>query len=482
MDLFSVILFLGLYYIRPQEWSGVANRVQPVQLSMILAIIAMVLKYRERPFLKELLRTPHDWMILIYFAWVVGTAPDISGTFGQAYSSLLFYLVTVQALANIKRIQTYLNWWSFFIFAVVLMALAGEFQIWDPMNSYDLTHGWMKGRLILRTSIFNNPNALGHSVVPLVVMLYFTLFWKRPVFVKIAIIPMMIFPLYCIYLTLSKGAYITGFATVIGALTYRRPKMVQAFIFAAAITMGWASLKLLPRMEDLDNASSEGGIQGRMYAFQWGFDKMRHQTTGIGYQRFLWDFRNEHGYFKAPHSSYVQIGTELGFIGLFLFLGILYCCLRTLVTAKTTEVEEERVRRILFVLLVSFMVSSWMVGWSYRASFFLMVAVISAFHRQMLARTEAARIPISEPIEPEVVLAIGGRETSVRTAEATTATPPVPIAAPRVASNKFATTEYEPEVIDPGIHWNRFTWFDFASISVMLIVTVKFWQYVMKNI
>lgn len=479
MDFFSVIMFLGLYYIRPQEWSGIAAKIQPVQLSMILAIVAMVMKYRERPFLKDLFRTPHDWIVLTYFIWVVGTAPDVKGTFFQAYSYLLFYLVTVQALANIERIQTYLHWWSFFIFAVVLLALAGEFQIWDPMNSYDLTHGWMKGRLILRTSIFNNPNALGHSVVPLIVMLYFNLFWKRPVFVKVAMIPIMLFPLYCIYLTLSKGAFLTGFATIISALTYRRPKTVQVLIYVTAFTMGFAALKTLPRMQELDQGHTEEGIQGRVLAFQWGFEKLRNQLTGIGYQRFVWDFRNEHGYWKAPHSSYVQIGTELGFPGLFLFLGILYCCIRTLLTAKTTDVAEERVRRMLFVLLISFMVSSWMVGWSYRASFFLMAAVIAAFHRQMLLRAESAQKKITEVvIEPEVVMSIDGKAAPLRRPDDFNA---APATSAKLKPNRFAATEYEPEADDPGIRWNRFGWVDLALISGMLIATVKFWEYVMRN-
>jgi O-antigen ligase len=480
MDFLSIVMFLGLYYIRPQEWSAIAFKLQPIKVTMLLALVAMALKYRERPFFKELFHTPHDWIILLYFTWVIGTAPSISGTFSDVYSHLLFYLVTVQALTNIERIQNYLNWWTFFIFAVVLMALAGEYGVFDPMNSYDLTHGWMKGRLILRTSIFNNPNALGHSVVPAIIMLYFLLFWKRPIFAKIATIPLMFFPLFCLYLTLSKGAFISGFATVLSALTYRRPKIVQLLIFLAAFTMGWAGLKMLPRMQDLEHAKAEGGIQGRVAAFQWGFDSLTHRATGVGYGRFMTAFQREHRYLKAPHSSYVQIGAELGIPGLFLFLGILYTCLRTLMTVKTTNIAEERARRILFVLLISFMISSWMVGWSYRASFFLMVAVIAAFHRQMLARAQLTSAPSAETVvEPELVLAIGGTEAPVRRSENPLA-PPTVTAQP--AFRTFAATEYEPELVDPGIRWNRFGWVDFALISVMLVATIKFWEFIMHHI
>ena len=480
MDFFSIVMFLGLYYIRPQEWSALFFKLQPVKVAMLLAMIAMVLKYRQRSFLKDLFRTPHDWIILLYFIWLIGTAPDIRNTFSTVYSHLLFYLVTVQALSKVERIQHYLNWWTFFIVAVAALALAGEYGF-DPMNSYDLTHGpRQQGRLVLNTSIFNNPNALGHSVVPAVVMLYFLLFWNRPVFMKIATIPVMFIPLYCIYMTLSKGAFIAGFATIVNAFTYRRPKSVQLLIFLMAFTIGFTGLKMLPRMQEMENAKGEEGIQGRVLAFQYGLTMLKTKPTGIGYNKFMKGFEQFHGFAKAPHSSYVQIGAELGYMGLCLFIGILYCCLRTLVTVKTTNIEDERVRRILFVLLISFMLSSWMVGWSYRATFFLMVAVIAAFHRQMLAKTEVELAEANLPLtEPELVLTVGGVETPLSKSANPSAKPGN---GARATPKRFGQTEVEPEIVNPGIRWNRFGLMDIVLIILMTIATVQFWTYIMHHI
>ena len=69
---------------------------------------------------------------------------------------------------------------------VLLSAMAlGIYVGFDPVGSKDVVQGTMKGRLVFNTSIFNNANALGHSVVPAIPLVYFLLIWKRPVFVKI---------------------------------------------------------------------------------------------------------------------------------------------------------------------------------------------------------------------------------------------------------------------------------------------------------
>ena len=53
MDFASVILLMGVYFVRPQEWSDVLNWFHPVWLTMAFALVAMF--FRERGFsLREL--------------------------------------------------------------------------------------------------------------------------------------------------------------------------------------------------------------------------------------------------------------------------------------------------------------------------------------------------------------------------------------------------------------------------------------------
>jgi hypothetical protein len=122
-------------------------------------------------------------------------------------------------------------------------------------------------------------------------------------------------------------------------------------------------------------------------------EKVRIRRSTSRGDKFIWVSRH---YAKATHSSYNQNGAELGYVGLFLFVGILYCCIRTLLLVKSTDDDEERIRRALFAMVVAYAASSWMVDFCYRPTFFLMVAAVSAFHRHLLRQNSAAGEPVEQ--------------------------------------------------------------------------------------
>ncbi|MGZ4963666.1 MAG: O-antigen ligase family protein [Limisphaerales bacterium] len=485
MDFAAIALFLVLYHLRVQEWVSVVRSIRLVAFSMAFAIVATLM--RERGFkLRDLVKTPHDWFMVAFLIWTVATGPN--WTWGQVYPVFLYYAMTVQALCRLDRLQWFLTLWAVMLIVTAGLAVASLYGF-DPTSSFDVTNGVMKGRLILNTSIFNNPNALGHSIVPVVVMLFYLCFWKRPVAVKILLFPLLLLPLYCIYLTQSKGAYLAGFVAVVSCLTLGRPKAVQLGLLFFAITFGIGALYALPRMQDLNRG--EQGIQGRIAAFGWGLNEMRSQTSGVGYGNWDPAFISQNHYQKSPHSSYVHIGGEEGEPGLFLFLGIIYCCLRTVVMAKTTTVAEERVRRLLFVLVICYVVSSWMVGQAWRATFFLMAAAIAAFHRHLLAQespeTEEAK-EVAAARKREAQLAPALRLTPLQPAYtlATTVVPMTGITAALPGTStgsgpRISGVEARQEVEVENNLWNRITWIDLLLVVVMTYATIRFWSYIITH-
>ena len=479
MDYASVILFLALYYIRPQEWIGWVTVLKPVTWSMALALTTMLLRHRGLTF-RDVFKMPHDWMMLAFFLWIVGSAPAPRQTMGAVYNVFVFYVVTVQCLSTMKRVQSFLNWWAVMIFIVAVLALASEYGF-DPMQSKDVTQFLMKGRLVLNTSIFNNPNALGHSVVPVVFMLYYTLFWKQPVFAKIGSIPIMCLPLYCIYLTISKGAFVSGFGMAAITMALGRPKVVQLLTLIVALTIGWAALLLLPRMEEINEAGTDEAIRGRVEAFKWGLHNFETRTAGVGFGRFKVTFVAAHGYVKASHSAYNQIGCELGYPGLYLFLAIVYYSLRTLITARTHNIQEERVRRILFVLILAYLISSWMVDFAFRATFFLFTAAIAAFHRLLVQSELSETDSISERTLPLTTNLVGtGSDTAPALANADLGFTQPAAAIPETTAVLSPQDESKSAILPPRLNWNRVHWFDFVIIALMTVGTVRFWEYVIS--
>lgn len=472
-----------LYYIRPQEWAGFLSGLHPVTLIMVFALVAMVMKEREFS-VKDFFQTPHDWVMFAWFFYTVLTSPTPRETFGEVKSYLIFYLVIVQALSTFKRIDQFLKWWIVMIMLLVGLGLGSKYGF-DPLGSRDLTE-LLKNRLSVNLSIFANPNALGHNVVPVIPLLYFMFAWHRPIFMKQAAVLAMAVPVWCVYLTVSKGAFLSGFGTTVLSMAFGRPKIIQVFILWAAVTIGWTALHQLPRMESMGRLGADKGVQGRLMQFKYGYSIFKTEKFGVGYGHWFKAQYSRLGFYYAAHSAYVMVGGELGFYGLMLYLGLSYCGLRTLVTVKHLDIEEERVRRMLFVLIVSYLISAWMLSLEYRPTYFMTAATVAAFHRYLIGKskqqsittpTEMNIVPELAPATAEAGVPGGAAGEAPKVSVAGQVLPPLhPGGAKRPAQG-----EVESSFL-PHIQWNRLGWIDLAIMYAMTKGVERYWGYICRNL
>jgi hypothetical protein len=487
MDFVCVILFLVFYYLRPQEWASVFSTLHFVWITMLFGLLSLFLRPQGfRP--RDLFTTPHDWAVLAFWLWIVGASPSPYNTFKETANLYIFYLVISQTLYTVPRLNQFTGWWTFLISSIAALALLSTVGI-DPLGSADLTNGIMKGRLSLNLSIFNNPNALGHSVIPAIPLIYYFCIYKRSIFLRSLGVALFALIGFCVFLTESKGAFVSGSITLLATLAFGRPKSIQITIVVFSLLFGSAILSLLPRMAELNKSKSDEAIQGRVMAFKHGYKVLTTTTYGVGYKGWRQSFLEGKYHFKrtkfdekslkrpmpivykAPHSSYVCLGAELGYIGFFLHFAVLYTCLRTLVTATTATPDEERVRRILFALVVTYMVSSWMVDFEYRPTFFMFAAATAALHRHLhrinekrQAETQAAEDERLHPSPPLWQIPL-----LPSTSTPNNPPPPNPTALPQNLTSGIAFA------------WNRLGIIDFLLIFLMTEAGVRYWHYLIQR-
>jgi hypothetical protein len=332
-------------------------------------------------------------------------------------------------------------------------------------------------------------------VVVAIPLIYFLMIWKRGGLSKAVGLLLILLCGQTVLLTESKGAYLAGFVVFVASQIFGRPKVIQISILIVALTIGVAGLSALPRMQSLTR--QDEGIQGRLIAWQMAQTAMEQNLYGVGWATFVAEFKYEREWVKkATHSSYVQIGASLGKPGLWIYCLILYAILRTVFTARARDEEEERVRRCLFVLVSSFMLSNWMIDRAYHTEFWLTAAVAGAYHRLLYYRRAESADSEVLSIDPAEVLeanhrdwvetrlatqAAGGYlapemrdETVLRTAEGEEVRQVPPGGSLEVLPREVADDHR-------GIKWHRFGIVDFALTTALFLLVIKTWDYVVRN-
>jgi len=400
MDFKLVIVVLFTYFVRPQDWMPGMSGFNIMKPLMSLALVAMFT--RRRGFSPaSLIRTPIDWAVVAYALYIIISAPEGQRQVGAVVVFLAYFFVTAQALSTQRRLAVYLRCWLIAILIVAAMAVMSKYGL-DLTGAKDITNAIPeKPRLVLNTYLFNNPNSLGHTVVIAVALAYPLLFWRKRFAYKLASIAAILLAAYCVYLTSSKGAYIVGFSLVVASQIIGRSRIFQLIAILLAATIGWTALSQLPRMAQIGAARQDEAILGRMLAWEQARLVSQESATGEGFKNFqpLIIFDDEE-ISKATHSSYVLVGAELGRNGMFFYLAVLYASLRALLTSRCRSVEDERSRRAMFIILLAYLLSGWLIDRSYHLEFFLLAGAIAAFHRRLGVEAGALE-PDTDDIDEE---------------------------------------------------------------------------------
>lgn len=463
MDFFAVILFLILYFVHPQDWIPFLPGMNVVKPAMALGAFGLLTRGTRRPAWK-FMGTPHEWVVVAYLCYCVWVDPAPYETTTEMVSFAGFYFLTAYALNTERRLEGYFRWWCF---CIVLMAALGALTF----SGLDVTHAdeiivTNMGRLALNTSLLDNPNALGHTIVTGLTLVYMMLVFRRPMGMRLLALPAFIVVGVCVFGTESKGAYISGAAALGSALVVGRKLWVQIIVGSLLFAAGWGASALLPRMVDRDAMRHDEGVMGRLLAFEAA--RSAYNTQPAGWKKFdavvKWQGQDVS---KATHSSYVQVGADLGPTGLFLYLSVLCCSWRSLLRYRTDSDSLERCRRVLFALIVGFAVSGWMITRPYHAEYFLLAGAATAYHRLAIERLRGITPDFGDAAAATRIMPAGSGPQALSPGDA-----PVVMAEEVSAEDAPQKRKF----------WNRYNLIDFGLAYVTLQFTVWCWDYIIENL
>jgi probable O-glycosylation ligase (exosortase A-associated) len=218
--------------------------------------------------------------------------------------------------------------------------------------------------------------------------------------------------IFSVVLSYSRGGML-GLAVVLGILVLKsRHRLVGA---VAAVVLACATVALAPpawfsRMDQIAHGNLDNSAQERLGAWHFSLVLASHYPiTGGGFETFtpdLYERFTPDREFAGPHSIYFQMIGEQGYVGLALFLSVLFSCHLTCWQLRRKARRFAQLAWIvpytemIQVALIAYMVSGAFLAMGYFDYFWQIVAMTAIL--RILYRKEMKAMASEEPAAPAV--------------------------------------------------------------------------------
>jgi len=372
MSFFLLLLYLVCIIIRPQDWvSGMVA----MPLIDILAIFTAFFLFFERAASrsKVFIRVPQNKLMVGLFVSIV-LSHLVHTYFAGLIASfnkfivlfILFYLML--NVVNTGRKYQIAVW--LIIAMVFVLVFQGMYQV-------DHGYGWAgqnitfdKHRNEARINwigIFNDPNDLALLFVVAVGILLSSLFGKVNFIQRAASLGAIAFLFYGIFLTNSRGGLLALMATLFFFFVRKTKRFVFGSIIGglcifAIFAIGPSRLGII--------SVEEGSAYSRVELWYQGILLFKaNPLFGVGFDMYMDSLP------QTAHNSYILALAELGVLGLFFWMALIYSSLKGLsvIQAKDEQLRDSAIG--LQSALVGFCVAAFFLSRTYVIMPYLLFAL-----------------------------------------------------------------------------------------------------------
>jgi putative inorganic carbon (hco3(-)) transporter len=263
----------------------------------------------------------------------------------------------------------------------------------------------------------NNDFALA-IIITIPILNYLRTTSANPV-VKLATLVVMLLAVVAVIGTGSRGGFIGLGLLAIGFVTFTRPRL-GAFLIPVGVMLGvwmYAPQSWFDRIKTIEAYETDESANNRFAAWRTsfavaldrpliggGFSAIETDKVDFRYNKTDWraaESVQEKSRSRAAHSIYFQVLGDHGFIGLGLWLGIIFAAfynlMRVIALARGhADLEWARnLARALVVSFVAYLGTGALLSMAYYDVLLCLVAITAPL-RELVARTVGARDPVEE--------------------------------------------------------------------------------------
>ncbi|OPY61754.1 MAG: O-Antigen ligase [Pelotomaculum sp. PtaU1.Bin065] len=367
MVFLGLLLYTTFIYIRPQEWMAAFIGSPVMNVIGIVTSVFWLIELLTRK--RKIINTPQDSCMILFCLFLV-FSHVVWFYFGGAWQAfidfskiVLIYLVVSTTVNNIKKFDIFA---SLLIILTFVLCFQGALQAKTGIGMGGVTPIESRIRAL---GIFNDPNDLALAIVVMVPFVLNILFSRKRLLLKFVSFIVILFYLYGIYLTNSRGGILALMVVVAVFFVGKSKKFLWGAITSCVLIMlifsyGPSRLALL--------SSEEVSAYQRIDSWYQGFQMLIGSPfLGVGYGMFL----SHH--FQTAHNSFILVAAETGFLGYFTWIAIFYFVIKSSVAIE--RVSEELAERS-FVLrtgIIGFVAASLFLSRAYVLLPYLLLGMVT---------------------------------------------------------------------------------------------------------
>ena len=349
MSFFCLLLYVITIYLRPAEWIPMFYGMQLMDILSIAAFLFWLLEFMSKKKTDSLKAPQNILMLGLFLAFLLS---HLAHTYFEGFilawtefsKVVILYFLFVLIIDTEKKFKITI---FLIVFLTFLLAIQG-------IQQFNTGYGWAGQPLTTQLdgaidsvtgkpidiisrinwiSIFGDPNDLGIVFVIAIGILIAFLFGKVKFISRIFIIPILGYIFYALYLTNSRGAFLSLMAAVFFYFVRRTKKFLLGGIIGGLaifliFSFGPSRMALM--------STDEESAYNRADAWYYGIELTKSNPIfGVGYRMFEDDFP------MTAHNTFVLVMAESGILGLFFLVGLFYISLKGL---SLVEKNNERLK------------------------------------------------------------------------------------------------------------------------------------------
>lgn len=402
----GVMMFTWVSLMNPHRLTyGAAFDFPFAALIAIVTLAAVLISKQPKPFP----RTPVTIVLLVFCAWITFTSffalePDLVWREWNRVLKTMFMVFVSMMVLNTERDIKQFVWVvaiSLGIFGLkgglFVLASGGSYRVYGPSGSY-----------------IEENNGMALALVSTLPLIWYLCSQAKSKILSLGMLAVTIFTAISAVGSYSRGALLGG-AAMLGFLWLKSKNKVGtgvAVIAMVAIVAVVMPSQWFERMNTIDDYKQDDSAMGRINAWQFAINVASHNFLGGGFnvfspRQFMIYAPDPLGYHVA-HSIFFQVLGDHGFIGLTMFVVLMFCAWRsgTRIIRFCGNAPELKwaadLARMVQVCIIGYAVSGTFLSLAYFDLYYDFLVILVILEKFLMLRRDKAGQPI--PYVPQAQL------------------------------------------------------------------------------